>query len=196
MKMKRSTVLLFTLAVLVIAACTPKGQPQNKRVKAKDFPGLLFSFYVSEPKGGRILVEKVPKRLAARITRASGETFVLPCKRTGEVMSYSGHGYYLNIRLNSAILSTPNCKNYINEEIPIVNYATNALGERLEMEFGMLDNRARMVWHGDTILLCQDIGQASGIRYLGGAYEFTSWHGITELRKGGNLIFAEHKKEE
>lgn len=195
MKMKRSTVLLFTLAVLAIAACAPKAQPQNKRVNAKDFSGLLFSFYVHEPQGDSVLVEKVPERLAARITTEKGQSVELPCQSTGEVMVYGDAAHTLYLGLHSAELKTKH-GSYTQAEEPNVNDATNALGEKLKMEFGVLDNRARMVWHGDTIRLCQDIGQASGIRYLGGAYEFTSWHGITELRKGGNLIFAEHKKEE
>jgi hypothetical protein len=124
-----------------------------------------------------------------------GEVNILQGHTEGLTVVYADQHWTFKLGLEDAELWQDGKRIFVHRGQPNVNAATNARGERLDMHFGSIDNRALLVWKGDSILVRQDLGQASGIRYVNEAYEFTGWKGITQLKKNGRLIFEDRGNE-
>lgn len=124
-----------------------------------------------------------------------GEVNILQGHTEGLQVVYADRHWTFKLGLEDAELWQDGTRIFTYKGQPNVNSATNARGERLDMHFGTIDNRALLVWKGDSIVVRQDLGQASGIRYVNEEYEFTNWHGITQLKKGGRLVFEDRGGE-
>lgn len=72
------------------------------------------------------------------------------------------------------------------------NSATNAAGQRLDMDFNNNNNTAVMNYGGETVVLNADT-TASGIRYSNADYTYEEWQGHIILKRNGQVIFDNRK---
>lgn len=67
---------------------------------------------------------------------------------------------------------------------------TNSKGDKLEYIFNNTENTATFIFNGEKIEMTVDNTKASGANYRNDSYSYTNWHGISELKKDGELIFS------
>ncbi len=75
------------------------------------------------------------------------------------------------------------------QEEEIINAVTiNSNPDTLFRTYNNTKGTLVIAYKGDTVQLQRDT-MASGIKYSNGKYVMTEWHGETELKKDGRIIF-------
>lgn len=72
------------------------------------------------------------------------------------------------------------------------NTIINADGSKLTATFDNRKDSATFVLNGEKIKMVQDT-MASGVKFHNDHYEYTNWHGETEIKKDGKTVFKDKK---
>ncbi|MCX6258154.1 MAG: MliC family protein [Bacteroidia bacterium] len=83
-----------------------------------------------------------------------------------------------------------NSKQTVADKI-LTSEITNKEGDKLDVTFNNTNKTATLNFKGETIEMIQDT-MGSGIKYSNKNYEFSEWHGKTELKKDGKIILKKY----
>jgi len=70
---------------------------------------------------------------------------------------------------------------------------TDENGVSLNIIFDNAKDTANLTLPDNTTILLKGVAMASGIKYANDEYEYSEWHGESELKRGDEIIFKTQK---
>jgi hypothetical protein len=202
----QKSILALLLVGLGLAACQKRGQVDLSGAAARDSAlaadsldsarpsAYSFARTLTDAKGQTLDYEIFP--LEDRVEIVFGkERLNLQGTQVGRQIVYRDAHHSYIVQQHNVELLRDGQPIFSFDEPANENEAVNQKGEKLFMSFGTMDDRGIFIFKQDTLFL-QNSMMASGVGYHDDHYEFSSWHGTTELRKDGELIFQEKLKPE